>query len=227
MKYECIFFDLDDTILDFGAAEAVAYSRALALYGIDRTDALLDRYHAINITWWEKHERGEATRDELLVERHRELFDELGIAADPAAFEADYRRFLGIGHWFVDGAEETLHALHDRGYRLFIASNGVSETQHSRLSGTGLVPLFEQIFISEELDANKPEPEYFRRCFARIPGFQIEKALLVGDSLTSDIKGAKAVGLPCCWYNPRRKPAPPELCPDFEISNLRELLQYL
>ena len=111
-----VFLDLDDTILDFHAAEQVAYAKALAEHGVERTQTLLDRYHAINISWWEKMDRGEVDRDTLLVERHRELFAELGIGADPAAFEASYRKWLGVGHWFLPDAVEILEYLKARGY---------------------------------------------------------------------------------------------------------------
>ena len=226
-KYEFLFFDLDDTILDFGAAEAAAYTRALELHGVPFSEALVDRYRAVNVSWWEKLERGEVDREEMLVDRHRDFFAREGIDADPAAFEADYRRLLGIGHWFVEGAEELLTWLHSRGYRLFIASNGVADTQYSRIESAGIGPLFEDVFISETAGAHKPDPGYFRYCFDRIPGFDPDRALLIGDSLTSDVKGARAAGIACCWLNRRGKTAPPDLLPDYEITELSRLREIL
>lgn len=221
--FEFIFFDLDDTILDFHAAERVAYAKALAEHGIERTQALLDRYHVINLAWWEKMDRGEVDRDTLLVERHRELFAELGIAADPEAFEASYRKWLGVGHWFLPEAVETLEYLKEKGYRLFIASNGVVDTQYSRLESAGIGHFFEGIFISEELGFHKPEPAYFEACFARIPDFDPARAVLIGDSLTSDIRGAKNAGIASIWLNRNGRTAPAELQPDHEIRELPAL----
>ena len=226
-RYEFIFLDIDDTILDFGAAERAAYSGALALHGIPCSEDLLERYRKVNVLWWEKMERGEADREEMLVDRHRDFFAREGIDADPAAFEADYRRLLGIGHWFVEGAEEILGWLRQRGCRLFIASNGVSDTQYSRIESAGIGPFFERIFISEEIGFHKPDPGYFRYCFAQIPGFDPERALLIGDSLTSDIRGAKNAGIASCWFNRSGKTAPPELRPDYEITSLAQIKRFL
>ena len=226
-RYEILLLDLDDTILDFHAAEAVAYGRALALHHIPQTPALLDRYHTINISWWEKLERGEADRDQLLVERHRQLFHELGIDADPAAFEADYRRWLGVGHYFLPGAREALDYLVSRGYRLFLASNGVAETQYARLESAGIGPCFEGLFISELTGFHKPELGYFDWCFARIPGFAREKTLMIGDSLSSDILGGIRAGIDTLWLNRRGKTAPPELRPTYEITDLSQLRDLL
>ena len=227
MKYEFIFLDLDDTILDFGAAERAAYTGALVLHGIPYSDALLERYRRVNVLWWEKMERGEADREEMLVDRHRDFFAQEGIDADPAAFEADYRRLLGIGHWFVEGAEALLPWLRGRGYRLFLASNGVSDTQYSRIASAGIGNCFEQIFISGALGLHKPDPAYFRYCFDRIPGFDPARALLIGDSLTSDVRGAKNAGIDACWFNRSGKTAPPDLRPEYEITALGQLREIL
>lgn len=227
MKYEFILLDLDDTILDFGAAEAAAYTRALVRHGIPYSDALLERYRRVNVLWWEKLERGETEREEMLVARHRQFFAEEGIPADPVSFEADYRRFLGVGHWFVEGAEEILTWLHERGYRLFLASNGVCDTQYSRIASAGIGKYFERIFISEEMGFHKPERGYFDCCFSRIPGFDPEKALLIGDSLTSDVLGARNAGIDACWFNRSGKTAPPDLRPEYEITALRQLQELL
>ena len=225
--YEILLIDLDDTILDFGAAEAVAYAGALAAFGIPETPALLERYHAVNLSWWEKLERGETDRDTLLVARHRQLFAELGLAADPAAFEAEYRRRLGIGHWFLPGAEEALDYLRGRGYRLFLASNGVADTQYSRLASAGIGPCFEGLFISEELGANKPDAAFFARSFARIPGFAPEKTLMIGDSLTSDVLGGINAGVDTLWLNRHGRTAPPALRPTYEITDLSRIREIL
>jgi 2-haloacid dehalogenase len=159
----------------------------------------------------------------MLVARHRQFFAEEGIPADPVSFEADYRRFLGVGHWFVEGAEELLPWLRDRGYRLFLASNGVCDTQYSRIASAGIGSLFERIFISEEIGVNKPDREFFDRSLAQIPDFERERALIVGDSLTSDIRGGNNAGIRSCWFNYRRESPRAEIPADFEIRSLEEL----
>lgn len=227
MQYTFVFFDLDDTILDFGAAEKVALARAYRECGIDPTPELMARYHVINLEHWERYERGETTREALLSDRHDQLFREFSIPLEGRAVEALYRRYLGVGHYFIDGAEDCLAYLKGRGYRLFLASNGVADTQNTRLDSAGIRPYFEDIFISETTGSHKPERAYFDYCFARIADFDPKQAILIGDSLTSDIKGGKVAGISTCWFNRTGKTAPPELLPDYEIHSLAQIREIL
>lgn len=105
---------------------------------------------------------------------------------------------------------------------MFLLSNGNAKVQDGRLSSAGILPYFENVFISERVGADKPSREFFDRCTARIPGYAPEKALMVGDSLTSDILGGKNAGIPTCWMNPARKTAG-NIHPDYEIGSLSEL----
>ena len=218
---EFLFLDLDDTILDFHKAERLAISRTFRSFGLEPTDQVLERYHVINRLHWERLERGELTRDQVLTGRFQMLFEELGIPAQPQAVAKGYEHNLGLGHYFLPGAKEALDTLRGK-YRLFLASNGTASVQHSRLTSAGLYPYFEQVFISQEIGYNKPDKAYFDRCFERIPGFEQEKALMVGDSLTSDIKGGINAGLKTVWVNPAHKPCG-DIRPDYEIEGLCQL----
>lgn len=151
------------------------------------------------------------------------LFRFVSPAGPRTAFEASYRKWLGVGHWFLPDAVEILEYLKARGYRLYIASNGVIDTQYSRLESAGIGPFFDGIFISEEIGFHKPQKAYFDACFARIPDFTREEAVLIGDSLSSDIRGAKNAGIASIWLNRNGRTAPPEHRPDYEIHSLREL----
>lgn len=225
--YRFVFLDLDDTLLDFGAAERVALRRAYLEAGIEVTEALMARYHSINLAHWEAYERGETTREALLVDRHDALFREFGIPHAGVEVEALYRRYLGIGHYFIDGAVELLDYLRSRGYRLFLASNGVADTQNTRLDSAGIRPYFEDIFISETTGSHKPQRAYFDYCFSHIPDFDPAAAILIGDSLSSDIRGGKTAGIATCWFNRTGAAAPPALRPDYEVRTLAELREIL
>lgn len=220
--FRTVFLDLDDTLLDFGAAERVAIRKTFLQVGVEPTDAIVARYHELNLLQWEAFERGEITRDEVLVRRFALLLRELGLALDPHAVEDIYRGYLGVGHYFVDGAVELLDALAPH-YDLYLASNGVADTQYSRLESAGISHYFKEIFISETTGHHKPERGYFDYCFAHIPNFVPEQALIVGDSLTSDILGGKNAGIRTCWFNPTGKPPRADIRPDFEIRHLSEL----
>lgn len=221
-----IFFDLDDTLLDFGQAEHVAVQKAFRDVGVEPTPALLQRYSEINIGLWEQLERGEIERDTLLVLRFDLLFREMHIDIPGIQCETRYRRYLGIGHYFVEGAEDILSYLAPK-YRLYLASNGVSDTQYSRLASAGIGHYFQGIFISEDSGHHKPEKEYFDYCFCQIPDFDPSQALMVGDSLTSDILGGRQAGMKTCWFNPNRKPPRTDIVPDWEIHALTDLKSFL
>ena len=223
---EYILLDLDDTILDFRWAENQAIRRTLTAYGIAPSDAVIERYRTINFAHWRMLERKEITREELQVSRFRQLQQELELEGDPVAFSELYVRCLSEGHCFLPGAEETLRRLAKR-YRLFLVTNGTARVQHSRLASAGIAPLFEKLFISEEQGANKPQVEYFDRCFAQIPGFRKDRAIIVGDSLNSDIRGGINAGILTCWVNPTHRPERDGIHPDYQIENLPQLLPIL
>ena len=223
---EILFLDLDDTILDFHKAERLAISKTFRSFSLAPTEAVLDRYHVINRQHWEMLERGEITRDQVLTGRFQLLFQEMGIPADPKEVAKCYEHNLGIGHYFLPGAKEALDALRGR-CRLFLASNGTARVQESRLKSAGIGPYFQQVFISQKLGANKPSPAFFHRCFAQIPDFDPQKALMIGDSLTSDIRGAKGAGIAACWFNPRQEAPIPGISMDYEIHSLPQLREFL
>ena len=223
---EFLFLDLDDTILDFHKAERLAISRTFRSFGLEPTDQVLERYHVINRQHWERLERGELTRDQVLTGRFQMLFEELGIPAQPQAVAKGYEHNLGLGHYFLPGAKEALDALRGK-YRLFLASNGTASVQHSRLTSAGLYPYFEKVFVSQALGANKPSRAFFDACAAQIPGFDPRKALMVGDSLTSDILGGINAGMKTCWVCPPEAQGRPDIVPDYRIEALSRLPELL
>lgn len=219
---EFLFLDLDDTILDFHKAERIAIAKTFRSFGLEPTEAVLARYHVINKIHWERLERGEETRPQVLTNRFADLFSEMGVPADPAQIAKSYEKNLGIGHYFLPGAEEAVHALAQK-YPLYLASNGTDVVQHSRLTSAGLYPYFKAIFISQEVGYNKPSKDFFDVCASKIPGFAPQKALMVGDSLTSDILGGVNAGMQTCWVNPEHKPGRPDIPVDYQIDSITEL----
>lgn len=224
--FQTILLDLDDTILDFGAAERVAIAKAFRDIGLEPTEELLCRYSQINISQWEAFERGEIDREEVLTRRFVLLFEELGVQIDAQHCENIYRGYLGIGHYFIDGAVELLEYLAPK-YDLYIASNGVAFTQNSRLASAGICHYFKDIFISETTGSHKPEKAYFDYCFAHIENFDPTKTIIIGDSLTSDIKGGLNAGIHTCWFNPKHKKGRTDIVAEYEIHSLQELKRLL
>ena len=223
---EFLFLDMDDTILDFKKAERVALEKTLSHQGITPTDEVCELYSRINMKYWQMLERKELTREQVMTGRFEELFRELNWNADALDAAAHYMEYLGIGHYFLPGAYEALVELSGK-YKLYLASNGTAKVQHGRLRSADMRHLFRDIFISEEMGANKPAIEYFQNCFARIPDFDPKKAMIVGDSLTSDILGGKNAGIATCWVNPKHKAPREDIVPDYQIEALHQLAALL
>ena len=221
IKY--LFLDLDNTILDFTKAESIAIRKTMAQYGLEPTDALAKRYSEVNERHWKALERGELTREQVVVGRFAAFFGEQGIPVDAAAVAKTYETFLSQGHFFLPGAEEAVKEKLYGKYKLYLASNGTAVVQHGRMTSADLYPYFDVSFVSQELGHNKPSKEYFNAAFARIPGFDPNQCIMVGDSLTGDILGGKNAGLRTVWVNPGHKTAPEDMKPDYEIEYLADL----
>ena len=215
-----IFLDLDDTILDFHRSEAVALSKTLRSLNVDPTEEIVARYSAINRAHWQALERRELTRAEVLTGRFRQLFLELGKNVSPNVAQSLYEKNLSESHFFIDGAPRLLMML-SRKYSLYIASNGTTLVQNSRIAGAGIARYFDGIFLSEELGADKPQIEFFERATSRILGYTPEESIILGDSLTSDMQGGINAGMHTCWFNPHNRERG-NITPEFEIKDLAE-----
>lgn len=222
-----ILFDLDDTLFDFHADEHVALEKTFASLNIPLDDAVCARYSEINQAQWKALERGEITRDQVKLRRFELLFAELGYDSKQAAQAAKtYHERLAEDFHFMDGAPELLEELNGR-YRMFLVSNGNLSVQEGRLKKSGIGCYFAGIFISEVLGAEKPSRRFFDLAFSKIPDFDPACAVIVGDSLTSDIRGGINAGVRTIWFNPKGVPPEPEIPSDYEIGKLKDLPELL
>ena len=218
---EFLILDLDDTILDFKKAEYIAIGKTIGEFGVEPTEEVRSRYHVTNKWHWVQLEQGKLTRAEVLENRFKVLFSEFGVDVDAEKVARTYEKNLSQGHWFLPGAEETVEYL-SKHYRLFLASNGTASVQKGRMTSANLYRFFETVFVSQEIGHTKPSKAYFDACFAAIPGFDPAKAMMVGDSLSSDIQGGITAGINTVWVNPGHKESG-SIKPDYEIEALHQL----
>ena len=217
-----VLFDLDDTLFDFHKAEKIALTKTLVHFGIDPTEETLALYSTINAAHWKRLELGEISREEVKVGRYRELFKTIGVECDPVKATAYYESMLAIGHYFMPGAPELLGELYGK-YRLYIVSNGTAKVQECRIGSSGIAKYMDGIFISQILGANKPDKQFFDICFAEIPDFSLSETVIIGDSLSSDIKGGINAGITTVWFNPKGIENDNDIKPDYTIKELSEV----
>ncbi|MCR5484701.1 MAG: YjjG family noncanonical pyrimidine nucleotidase [Clostridiales bacterium] len=224
-RYTSILFDADDTLLDFDAAERAAFKMTCEKFGVEYSDGLLSLYSSINLSLWKKFERREIQKSDILKRRFAELFSEAGISGDCAVFGSEYISFLAKCAFKIEGADDICRLLTERGYVLYIITNGSERVQSSRMELCGLKKYFSGIFISEKTGAGKPDKRFFDYVLNNIGEKNKYKILVVGDSPTSDIKGGADSGLDTCYLN--KKGEKPERPATFEITKLSELIYIL
>lgn len=227
MKYEIILFDVDDTLLDFNISEKEALNKAFLEFEISTglTKEYHDGYREISNGLWRDLEQGSITLAELGTERFRRLFLKHDIEINAEMFNRAYLGYLGKEVHLMHGAEEVCTALND--YRLAIITNGFKEVQISRIENSPLSEMFECLIISEEAGFQKPKKEIFDYAFSKLQITNKDKVLIVGDSLTSDIRGGMNYGIDTCWFNPYHKENNTDTSPTYEISELIELINIL
>lgn len=223
MRYSILLFDADNTILDFNRAEAEAIRATLRQYGLPDSAAHAERYHQINQSLWTLREKTGMSKEELWHRRFAQLFEEMGVSGiDTAAFNRDYIDHVSQGAFLMPHAAEVCRSLSQQ-HRLFIITNGMTASFHRRFSKTGIAPCFEDVFISEEIGYLKPDLRFFQHVATHIPHFDPSAALVIGDSLTSDMAGGRQAGIDTCWYNPSGAPLPEGVAVTYQIADLREL----
>ena len=225
-SYTTLLFDADGTLLDFKKAQSQALCAVLKMHGISPDDAILQKYAEINDSLWKAYEKGEILRSQIGSTRFKQLFKWAGLDyCEEMGIEADYRRELAREHDLLENAFEVCKALY-RKYSMYIITNGNTHTQIPRLAQCGLAPFFKKNFISEEMGCRKPERQYFDAVLEDI-GCKKSDALIIGDSLSSDILGGINAGIDTCWFNPDSRPAPEDCRPTMEIKSLLKLLDIL
>ncbi|MCH5462351.1 noncanonical pyrimidine nucleotidase, YjjG family [Lactobacillus sp. LC28-10] len=223
MAYRTLLFDIDDTLLNFQAAEKQALESLFKKLKLPLTSQTYDFYHDENLALWQQFELGKISKSKLLVKRFTTLFDHLGISGiDGQKMEELYRDYLGEGHQPMPQAPEVLSDL-CQSHDLYVVTNGVAKTQQRRLSEAHFDHYFKDVFISELVGAQKPAPEFFQRVTADIQPYEPTQTLVIGDSLTSDIKGAASFGLDSVWYNPNHAANQTKIKPTYEIDQLDAL----
>ena len=222
---DTVLIDLDDTLLDFKADERFAITKTLSHLNIPASEENIALYVKINLSCWKMHERGEIELNDLLYERFAMLFDALGVEGDKVVAKKFYEMQLSKGGHLIDGAIELLENLRGK-YKLYLVSNGEPMVQKNRMAAANLERYFDDIFISQHVGYAKPDGRFFDYVFERT-GAEKDSTIIIGDSMTSDIKGGCMYGIKTCHLNPQGLPTEGEYTPDYTITSLGQLPELL
>lgn len=221
---KAVLWDIDGTLLDFNKPENAAVKKCFGIFGLGEcTDEMVSYYSAINKEWWARLERGELTKPQILVGRFAQFLEHYGYDSSIAAkFNETYQGHLGEVVDPNPNGLETMALLKGKVIQ-GVATNGTVKTQYGKMKTSGIDNLIEKIYISDEIGFEKPDARFFDFILRDLKDFEKNEIMIVGDSLTSDMKGGNNAGIVCCWYNPEHKPADPSLKIDYEITDLAQV----
>ena len=222
MRYHILLFDIDDTLLYFGANETDSLNQLFQEHGYVFSEELFRLYNSVNKQLWADYENGKIALSEVLNTRFSKTLSRMGKVVDGVGWERRYRELLGNGCQLMEGALELCQSL-SASHRLFVITNGVSQTQIKRLKQSGLYEFFEDVFDSQSIGFQKPSKEFFDYVMSHINGFEREKALVIGDSLNTDIKGGLLSGIDTCWVNSKSQKGSADIQSTYTVASLTEL----
>lgn len=227
MKYEVIFFDADETLFDFKKSETFALDKLMDNIDTDHDkEHCIDIYKKVNKKIWEEFEKGLISSDDLKVERFKGFASEINLACDAQMLSDMYVEFLGDGSFLYEETTNLLDYLHEK-YKISIITNGLSSVQNRRIRNSVVGHYFNDVVISDELKIAKPNPEIFNYALKNLNHDNRSTVLMIGDSLSSDIKGGINANIDTCWFNPDKKENLSEAIPKFEIHSLLDLKNIL
>ena len=227
MTYKFLLFDLDHTLLDFDTAEDVALTQLLKEEGVEDIQDYKDYYVPMNKSLWRDLEQKKITKAELINTRFSKLFAHFGIEKDGSYLAERYQFFLSKQGQTFPGVEDLLKYLIHQEYELYAATNGITFIQTGRLEQSGIAPFFKEIFISEQLHTQKPDAAFYEKIGTRIPNFDKNQTLMIGDSLSADIQGGNNAGIDTVWYNPDHLENKTQAQPTYEVDSYQALLEIL
>ena len=227
MKYKVILFDADETLFNFKKAEKEAFKNTMIDFGIDYDESYhFNTYEEINSAIWKELEQGLITQEKLKTERFRRFIDRLDMNFDENEFASTYMKYLGDGSFLFEGALELIEDLSNK-YILSIVTNGLTIVQERRIKKSVIAKYFKDIVISEEIGISKPHPDIFEHAINNLGEFSKDEILMIGDNLSSDIKGGINYNIDTCWYNPNKVENTSNLTPTYEMTDYKEIRSLL
>lgn len=224
--YDIVLLDADMTIWDFEASEKLALKDTVEFVGAEMTEDVFAFYHKVNSALWKAFDLKQVTKEELAYRRFADLLEYVGKEGEPLALNRYYQQRLGEHSIMLPGAEEMCRTLAER-CTLYILTNGMHVAQVGRFEKSPIKKYIKDMFISEDMGCQKPDKEYYDKVFGLIGLEDKSRAVMVGDSLTSDIQGGINGGVDTIWYNPKEKPHNPDIMPTYTAYSMADIINYI
>ena len=221
-----LLIDLDNTLIDFNECARHSIMNAFEKLGFDYSPVVFDTFIEENVKIWKRLERGEITKPQLRANRWNIILARLGIEFDGTILEEMFENGVAQGAYAVTGAYDLLDYLKDK-YEMYIVSNGFRYVQESRLKIGDFNKYFNNIFVSEDIGIPKPAKEFFDYCFKSLDNPDKTDVILIGDSLSADIKGGNDYGIDTIWFNKNNDPAPSDIIPTYTVEKLSQIKEIL
>lgn len=225
MKYDVVLWDMDGTLLDFRVAQNQAITQVFRLINRPITEKIQARFHEINTEYWNKLKADLITKEEFLIGPFETLFEELDIHDQNAQkIRYEYEKVLGNVYEYIQNSLDLCKTLQSK-CRQYIVTNGIAETQHKKIKLSGFSDCMNGVFIAEEAPECQNQESFFRYVFSKIPDFDPDRTIIVGDSLQNDMRAGSVTGIHTCYFNPERKAHTGEIDPEYEIDHLWDVLR--
>jgi 2-haloacid dehalogenase len=222
-RYNSLFIDLDDTLLDFTGDEKIAVLSTLDKYGLPSDEDAYTLYTEIEN--WQVFNLGEEIDAKAFITNRFKILLKILEAENIDAIAEDYYITMSKSHKLKKNTLKVLRYLKEQGYKLYITTNGYAEFQYKRIKASRISKFFDGIFVSEEINLHKPSKIYFDYVLNHIPESNRSRVLIIGDAPTADILGGINAKIDTCFLNDKDK-----LCKykfTYKIRNICELMEIL
>ena len=227
MKYTTLLFDADNTLFDFDAAEASSLRAVCKSLDVEMNRQVFNLYHHINKKCWVDFEKGKLPQEEIQITRFSRFLNRLESNADPIEIGNQYLSGLAKSETLIEGSVEMLKRLKSMEFELVVITNGLKQVQRAHFEHTGLTEYFSEIIVSDEIGVSKPHKAFFDYTFEKINQKNKSKVLIIGDGLSSDIKGGMNYGVDTLWFNKRGIELPKGYKPTYQMDRLEEIFGIL
>ena len=221
-----ILMDLDNTIIDFNECARHSIMGIFEELGFQYNENVFSTFITENVKIWKRLELGEIDKPFLRANRWNIILSKLGIDYDGTIIEEWFENGVAKGAYPVEYAYELLEYLYKK-YDIYVVSNGFRFVQESRVKIGKYDKYFKELFLSEDIGIQKPDIRFFDYCYEKIGCPPKEELILIGDSLSADIKGGNTFGIDTIWFNKNQDPESDVTKATYTVNHLKEIEKIL